>query len=100
MIKTPSRQESSVFLAGWCTPFPGRPKEVGSRDPSFNSLQQAEQLVEDMDRILQLQGPPVQKRVSHTRRDASNLALERARGAKMIGSPLDAGRFVELSIAS
>ena len=26
-----SCQESSVFLAGWCTPFPGKSKEVASR---------------------------------------------------------------------
>ncbi|CAK9000021.1 unnamed protein product [Durusdinium trenchii] len=59
----PGEKEESVFLAGWCKPFP-KSGEVGAR-------------VQDMDNILQL-------------RDPVNQALERARGNKMIGSPLDA----------
>lgn len=60
----PGEEESSVFLSGWCKPFPGKPAEV-------------ESIVEDVERVLQL-------------RDPANLALERARGNKLIGLPLDA----------
>jgi len=66
----PGEEETSVFLAGWCKSFPGKPTEV-------------EPIVQDMERILQL-------------RDPSNLALERARGSKMIGSPLEASVKVQL----
>ncbi|CAJ1387050.1 unnamed protein product [Effrenium voratum] len=68
----PKQEETSVFLAGWCTPFPGKPEE-------------AEPLVHHMDCVLQL-------------RDPVNLALERAREGKMIGSALEAS--VKIAVKS
>jgi len=65
-----SERASSVFLAGWWTPFPGREGAIGTVDEA----------VEAYRLLLGLRAP-------------TNIAMEQARKAQQIGGALEAGAY-------